>query len=149
MAAFQGIAQTPEVALTAETAETVLQLAAPSNHRVKVLRWAVFFDGTSGSAAPVEVILVRQTTAGTMTALTPKKLDDSLSETLQTSAQHTATAEPTATDVVDMIEVHPQSGFEIIFPLGQEVIIGGGDRLGIKCTAPAAVNVRAKMVFEE
>jgi hypothetical protein len=84
-----------------------------------------------------------------MSALTPVKLDDSLAETLQTTSQHTATAEPTAGDVVDVVEVHPQSGYEIIYPLGQEVIIGGGDRLGIECTAPAGVNVRAKIVFEE
>lgn len=149
MAAFLGIAQTVEVALTAATAKTALQLVAASNHRVKILRWGVFFDGVSGTEAPVEVILVRQTTAGTMTANTPKKIDDSLAETLQTTAQDNASAEPTATDVVDVIECHPQSGFEIIYPLGQEVIVGGGDRVGIKCTAPSAVNVRAKIVFEE
>lgn len=149
MAAFLGIAQTAEVALVAATAKTVLQLITAANHRVKVLRWGVFFDGVSGSAAPVEVALVRQTDAGTMTGLTPQKLDDSLAETLLTTAQHTATAEPTGTIVVDMIECHPQSGFEIIYPLGQEVIIGGGDRLGVVCTAPANVNVRAKIVFEE
>jgi hypothetical protein len=149
MAAFQGIAQTAEVALSAATAKTVIQLVAATNHRVKVLRWGVFFDGVSVSAEPVQVRLLRQTTAGTMSSLTPVKLDDSLAETLQTTAQHTATAEPTAGDVVDVVEVHPQSGYEIIYPLGQEVIIGGGDRLGIECTAPAGVNVRAKIVFEE
>jgi hypothetical protein len=149
MAAFQGIAQTAEVALSAATAKTVIQLVAATNHRVKVLRWGVFFDGVSVSAEPVQVRLLRQTTAGTMSSLTPVKLDDSLAETLQTTSQHTATAEPTAGDVVDVVEVHPQSGYEIIYPLGQEVIIGGGDRLGIECTAPAGVNVRAKIVFEE
>jgi hypothetical protein len=137
------------VALSAATAKTVIQLVAATNHRVKVLRWGVFFDGVSVSAEPVQVRLLRQTTAGTMSSLTPVKLDDSLAETLQTTSQHTATAEPTAGDVVDVVEVHPQSGYEIIYPLGQEVIIGGGDRLGIECTAPAGVNVRAKIVFEE
>src|SRR3990172_7079678 len=149
MAAFQGIAQTAEVALSAATAKTVIQLVAATNHRVKVLRWGVFFDGVSVSAEPVQVRLLRQTTAGTMSSLTPVKLDDSLAETLQTTSQHTATAEPTAGDVVDVVEVHPQSGYEIIYPLGQEVIIGGGDRFGIEFTAPAGVNVRAKIVFEE
>lgn len=149
MAAFQGMAQTTEVALSAATAKTVIQLVAATNHRVKVLRWGVFFDGTSVTAEPVQVRLLRQTTAGTMSALTPVKMDDSIADTLLTTAQHTATAEPTASDVLDVIECHPQQGYEIVYPLGMEPIIGGGDRLGIECTAPATVNVRAKMHFEE
>jgi hypothetical protein len=149
MSAFIGIATTAEIALTAATAKTIMQLVAASNHRVKLLEWGVYFDGTSTTAEPVQVRLLRQTTAGTMSSLTPTKNDDSLAETLQTTAQHTATAEPTAGDVLAVLEVHPQMGYEKIFPLGSEVIIGGGDRLGIECTAPAAVNVRGYMKFEE
>lgn len=149
MAAFQGFAQTAEIALTAATARTVIQLVAATNHRVKLLGWGVFFDGVSTTAEPVQVRLLRQTTAGTMSSLTPVKMDDSLAESLLTTAQHTATAEPTAGDVLDVLEVHPQQGYEIMYPLGQEPIIGGSDRLGIECTAPAGVNVRAKMRFEE
>ena len=149
MAAFQGIAQTSEVALSAATAKTALQIVAASNHRVKILRWGVFFDGTSVTAEPVQVELTRQTTAGTMSSNTPKKLDDSLAESLQTTAQDNATAEPTKGDIIDVVEVHPQQGYEIIYPLGQEPIVGGGDRAGIICTAPASVNVRVKIVFEE
>lgn len=149
MARLQAIAQTTEVTLSGTVARTVLQLLAPSNHRVTVLRWGVFFDSTSVSAEPVEVTLIRQTSAGVMSALTPAKLDDSLAETLQTSAQYAAITEPSNGDVIDVVEVHPQTGYEIIYPLGQEPVIGGGDRLGIICTAPADVNVRAKIAFEE
>ena len=84
-----------------------------------------------------------------MTGLTPAPLDDSLSETLQTTAQHSAVAEPTAGSVLDITEVHPQTGYEFAYPMGQEPIMGGGGRIGIECTAPATVNVRAKIVFEE
>lgn len=149
MAAFQGQAATAEIALTAATAKTVLQLVAAANHRVKILGWGVFFDGTSTTAEPVQVRLLRQTTAGTMTALTPTKRDDSIADTLLTTAQHTATAEPTAGDLIEAIEVHPQQGYQVLYPLGVEPIIGGGDRVGIECTAPAAVNVRAVALFEE
>lgn len=149
MAAFQGAATTAEIALTAATAKTVLQLVAATNHRVKVLSWGVYFDGVTSTAEPVQVRLLRQTTAGTMTSLTPVKRDNSLSETLLTTAQHTATAEPTAGDVLEAKEVHPQGGYEKLYPFGQEVIIGGGGRLGIELTAPAGVNVRAEVIFEE
>lgn len=148
MADIQAIAQTGEVALAAATAKTVLQIVAPANHKLKVLRWGVYFDGINSSAEPVEVRLLRQTTAGTMSALTPTKLGTD-AETLQTGAQHSATAEPTAGDVLDMCEVHPQAGYEVILPMGQEIKIPGGGRLGIECKAPASVNVRAKIVIEE
>lgn len=148
MSAIYGIAQTAEVALVANTAKTVVQLVTPANHRARILGWGVFFDGTSVSNAPVQVRLLRQTTAGTASALTPVQVQPA-AETIQCTAQHTATAEPTAGDVLDIAEVHPQSGYEVRFPLGQEVIVGGGGRIGIECTAPDAVNVRAKLIFEE
>lgn len=149
MAAFQGIAQTSEVALSAATAKTVVQIAAPTNHRVKIIGVGFFFDGTSTTAEPVQVTLSRQSSSGTMSALTPVPLDDSLAETLQTLAQHTATAEPTTGVTIDAWECHPQQGFEVLYPLGQEPIVGGGDKVGLICTAPATVNVRAKIRFEE
>jgi hypothetical protein len=46
-------------------------------------------------------------------------------------------------------EIHPQSGYEVWLPMGWEIIVGGGDRLGIELTAPSAVNVRAVIYFEE
>lgn len=148
MSAIYGIAQTSEVALAAATAKTVIQLVAPTNHRVRVLGWGVFFDSTSVAAEPVQVRLLRQTTAGTMSALTPVQ-SQPVAETMQSTAQHTATVEPTAGDVVDICEVHPQSWYEVRYPLGQEIIVAGAGRIGIECTAPANVNVRAKLIFEE
>ncbi len=149
MARLNAFIQTSEVTLAAATAKTVIQLVAPSNHRVAILGFGVFFDGTSVTAEPVQVRVLRQTTAGTMSALTPVALDGSVGETIQSTAQHTASAEPTAGNVVDVLEVHPQQGYEVMYPLGQEIILQGGGRIGIECTAPATVNVRAKIRFEE
>lgn len=148
MAGLFCTAQTTEEALAAATAETIIQLVAPTNQRVRVLGWGVFFDGTSATAAPVEVRIVRQTTAGTASALTPV-LNQPASETIQTTAQQDFSAEPTSTDVLDVVEVHPQGGYEKWFPPGYEIIMAGGTRLGLECTAPAIVNVRAKIYFEE
>lgn len=149
MAAFQGMAQVAEEALAAATAETVIQLIAATNHRVKVLGWGIYFDGTSVTAEPVQVTIARQSTAGTSSSLTPVKRDDSLAETLLTTALQDFTVEPTTGDVLEAREVHPQAGFEIWYPLGQEIIIGGGDRIGLIATAPAIVNCRAWILFEE
>lgn len=148
MADLFGAALTTAVALTGGTAKTALQIVAPSNHRVKVTGWAVYFDGTNSVAVPIRVRVLRQTTAGTMTALTPTKTA-LRAETLLTTAQMTASVEPGAGDVVDSAFVHPQQGYEVKFAPGQEITLGGTDRLGIECYAPSSVNVIAKFLFEE
>jgi hypothetical protein len=141
---------TPEVALSAATAKTVIQVIAASNHRGKILGFAVSFDGITPTAEPVVVELLRQTTAGTVTSLTGVLVAPSgADETIQTTGGYNATAEPTAGDVLRRIEVHPQSGYEVLFPFGQEPTIPGGGRVGIRCTAPAAVNVVGSITIEE
>lgn len=148
MAGITCIAQTTEVALSAATAKTVIQIVAPTNQRLHVKRWGIYFDGVSSTAEPVQVRLLRQTTAGTMSSLTPVMLSAG-SETIQTTALHTATVEPTAGNVLDIAEVHPQSGYEVVIPFDQVIEVAGGTRLGIEVTAPAAVNCRAKIIFTE
>jgi hypothetical protein len=110
VSALRWAATTAEVGLSAGVAKTVLQIVAAANHRVRVERWGVFFDGVSVTAEPVQVRVLRQTTAGTMSANTPKKLDDSIADSVLTTAQDNATVEPTAGDVLDVVDVHPQNG---------------------------------------
>lgn len=151
MAAIEFIA-TPgaEVALSAGVAKTVLQITAPTNQRVRIVGFGVFFDGAVPNSEPVIVKLVRQSNAGTMSALTLVKTGPVAgSETLQTTGSHTATVEPTTTDTVDVFEVHPQAGIEKLFPLGRELVIAGGARLGLVITAPSAVNCLPKIFGEE
>ena len=149
MAALILSVSTAEIALSAATLKTVLRIKAAANQRLKLLRWGVTFDGASPTAEPVQVRLLRQSTDGTFTSVTPVPTDGSLTETPQTTAGHTATVEPTPGAVIEPFEVHPQGGLNIIYPFGQEVIVPGGGRLAIDCTAPAVVNVRAFMIFEE
>jgi len=156
MAGLIFLAQCTEEALAAATAEHVLQVRAAANHPVKVLGWGVFFDGTSVSAEPVQVRVTGATTTGTFTnALTADSANGSKicingrSETIQATAHADSTAEPTPVQIFDIAEVHPQSGYEVRYPLGQEPIIAGGNWVGIECTAPAIVNVRAKLICEE
>ena len=149
MANFIGVLQTTEIALAASTVKTVLQLTAPANHRLRLLRMKVSFDGISPTAEPAQVRLLRQTSAGTMSSLNPVKQDNSLAEALLSTGASNATAEPTAGDVLDSVEVHPQSGYEVIYPYGQEPMVGGSGRLGIDIQCPSVVNVRALLVYEE
>ncbi len=149
MAGLICVAQVTEVAVGGASNLTVLQVAAPANQRLKLKRWGVFFDGTSGNQEPVVVSLKRQTSAGTMSSLTPVK-QSAGSETVQSTAAHTATAEPTAGDTIDVAEVHPQSGYEVLIPFDMPIEIPGGGRVGIHCTNPGdAIHATAKLVFEE
>lgn len=142
-------AVSPKVAFSTSTI-TLLQIVAPTNQRLKIREWSVSFDGTSNTAAPIKVEVVRQTTAGTMSALTLVKNDASQSETIQSSAQHTASAEPTTTDVMKSELVHPQQGFCWQAPFGGEIKVKGGERIGIRLVTPGAgANAEARFTFEE
>lgn len=141
---------TANVALSAATAKTVIQINLPAQQRGKIARIGVGFDGASTTAVPGDVQLVRKTTAGTGTALTLTKLVSSDTETIQTTATENHSAEGTGTtDIIDQWKVHPQQGLDCIYPWGQERIIAGGGRLALVCNFPAVVNVRAKIEFEE
>lgn len=148
MADIYGAGITTDYALTANNAKTLVQLLAANNHKVRVTGWGVFFDGNNATATPVTVRLLRQSSAGTMSALTLVKTSSD-SETLQTTGQSNATAEPTAGDVLDSAKCHPQGGFEKLYPLGQEVKVPGAGRIGLECNSTGAVNVRATIYFEE
>jgi hypothetical protein len=148
MAGVKAVAQTAEIA-TGTAKKTLLQLVAASNHRALVKEISVSFKGTSNTAAPILVQVLRQTDAGTMTSLTPAKLNTADDETLQTTAQHTATAEPTGTSEVMGEEVHPQGGYTWQAPFGGEIVVPGGGRIGIAVTAGADVSAKARIIFEE
>lgn len=153
MAALEVTFTTSEIALSVATRKTVIQLIAASNHRARLNGWGIYFDGTSSSAEPVQVELIRQTTAigGTPSAVTGRKKDPGADETVQTTAQvyGTSPTEPTDGDLMEAKEVHPQSGYEKYYPAGKEIIVQGGGRVAIVATAPAAVNCRAFYDVEE
>jgi len=148
MAGIRVVAQTAEIA-TGTSAKTLLQIIAAANHRVLIKEFSISFDGTSNTAAPIIVTLLRQSDAGTMSALTLAKVDLDGDETLQTTATHTSTGEPTGTVSVLSEQVHPQGGYTWQAPFGGDIICNGGDRIGVTVTSGADVNALVRMVIEE
>lgn len=135
---------------TGTSDKTLVQVVAAANHAVLINSISISFKGTSNTAAPIEVQVVRQTTAGTMTSLSPVKSPDDSDETLQTTAQHTATSEPTSTDVLARELVHPQTGHTFPFKaLDKPIKIGGGDRLGVLVNAGVDVSAVVTIDAEE
>lgn len=153
MAGVRFKARTGEIATTT-SAKTILQIVAASNHAVLIEEINISFQGTSNTATPILVEVLRQTTAGTMgtsTSTIVKDPDDS-DETLQTTRQDGGTgysAEPTAGDILKSVYVHPQTGWDWQSRIRGEIKIGGGDRLGIRVTAGASVNCTVSVTGEE
>jgi len=143
MAGLFARATTAQVA-TGTSAKTILQLVAASNHRIVVPRITVSFEGVTATDAPIQVVVMRQSTAGTMSALTPSKYNDSDDETLQTTAQHTASAEPTSGDILETQLIHPQ-GRGVFGPF----TVKGGGRLGVVVTASVSVDCVVSAQIEE
>lgn len=133
------------------SATTLLQLVAPANQRVAVKQVSVGFDGITNTNIPVLVQLIRQTTAGTTSSpsATIKPKADDISTSVQSTVQDGFTAEPTYGDVLWSITVHPQTGCIFPLPIPGELIVKGGGRLGLVCTAPQAVNAIGTIEGEE
>jgi hypothetical protein len=149
MARLLGSARSTGISLGAATVETCIQLVAATNHRVALVGYGIGGRGTSNTDTPGVIDILRQTTAGTASALTVYKLDDSIADSLVTTAQETFTAEPTAGDILRTHTVHPQAALDVRDAYSREIIIGGSDRLGLRATYAQAQTVDAYMDFEE
>ena len=154
MAGINVTATTAKIAITTSSTFRLIQIAAPTNQRVKIKRWAVYFDEETGDATPAIPLTVaagKHSASTGGTALTPVRNTPG-SETLQATALHTLTTSTLAT--LDTAIVNPQTGYEVIYPLGDEVILAGGEKFGIEVTSGGTVstgglNAIAKVWYEE
>jgi hypothetical protein len=126
-------------------------IQTPTNQRVKVLAYGFYFDGTLNSAQPVEIKLARPTTGTYIAGGTAIKDEPGLAETVQSTVGLACSAQPTMTAslVYKTITVHPQLGYEYLAPLGQEEQMAGGTNWVASVNAPAAVDLRGYICFEE
>ena len=100
-----------DIALSAATAKTILNVINASNSLIRLTEIAVSFDGVSATAEPVTVELCSSTqaTAGTSTSETPAQIRGP-TRTVQASGARNYTAEPTTLTAVKRWLVHPQTG---------------------------------------
>jgi len=147
----QHIARVSAVAAASAAAKTVLQVVA-GTVRPLVKAWEVSFDGADSTKTPVLVELIRQTTAGTSSALTLVKHDEASMAAISAALQ-TFTAEPTAGDILASVYLSPAGGiYSYQFPLGDEPVIAASGRIGIRVTTVAGSgtpNVAAWLKFLE
>lgn len=136
-------------AIAASTVETILQVVASANKRVKVVRWGVSFNGADATKSPVRVELIRLTSAGTSSAYTPKKINEG-SDAPMAAGRTAHTAEPTAGDVLEVHYITPAGGNLIeTYTLDEAPVVAASGRLGIRVLSSDAWNVNAFLIFEE
>lgn len=121
------------VAIASATAKTALQIVAASNHRTLLHAISLGGNGVTAADPPAKVALLIQTTAGTMSSLTPAKENAGDDETIQTTAQHTATVEPTDSTEKWSDYLHMQTATGVI-KFVPPLVIPGGTRLALKVT---------------
>lgn len=138
------------VSITASTAKTLVQVVPGTNTPVRVIEVGVSFTSTTSTDVPVQIDMLRQSTAGTSSALTLVADQESNSKTAVATALQTFTAEPTAGNVLRSWQVTPIGGlFVIQFPLGREPD-ALTNRIGLKVTPGAqAQTATAYITFEE
>lgn len=142
-----------EIALGAGTRTCINNILAAANQIVAIQGFDLSFDGTSTTAEPVIVEVLRLTSAGTgMSARNPLKTKDRSAALQVTGSVGPVSGAnlPTQGDLLKTFHIHPQAGVVYPFPLNDcEIEIPGAGRLGIFLTAPAAVNCLFSMYGEE
>lgn len=135
-------------ALAAATVQTLVQFVAPATARLRVVEVSISFDGVTATAVPVDVDLLRQTTAGTASAGTVVKWDEADPAPSPTS-QVAFTVEPTAGDVLSSWDVTPYGGLLVVqYAEGREPVVAASGRIGLRANAAAIVNATGYMVVE-
>ncbi len=141
----------PSKSLVAATPTVVGFLTAPANQRVKIKGYMFTFDGTNNAAQPVTIQIGRPIDGTFTPGGTPIIVTPGFTENVQTVMGLAASGEPTmSADIVfKTFNVHPQLGYEYMEPLGEEDQIAGGTTLCFSANAPAGVNIRGYIKFEE
>lgn len=140
---------------TGTALKTMLQIVTDSDAVSTIIEWGISFDGTNAAAAPIQVRLQRQTTAGTggtaglVTKYANPASQPTANTTSLTAPAGTWTGEPTAGDILGTWLVNPTSGIVIQYPLGREPTMDVSTRLAIVAVAAASVNAQPYIVFEE
>ena len=135
---------------TGTSTKTIAQVRAAANHGVDIVGFGIYGDSVDLDAVPVPAELLRQTTDGTMTGATVTKGNDSNADTLDTTGGHTATAEPTAGDILHPFQYAPSAGYVFMWPQDARPHVGAADRVGLRVLTPAVDhNVNGWISFKE
>ena len=137
------------------TTKTILQVTAPTSQKVKILRYGVFFNEETGDATPAQPLLVKvgKSATGSGSSVTLYSIKPTTVTARSSSLKALASA-ATLTSILDQQYVNAQTGYEVIFPLGQEIELDPSETISVNVTAGTTLstgnlNCIAKIWFEE
>lgn len=136
---------------SAVTVACLVQVVAATQTPIHIAKWGVYAGGTTVSAEPIIVDLILQASAGGggSAAVTPQVIRPR-GASVSATANVRFTTLPTAIGLpLDAAEIHPQSGYEVVFPLGDEPEVDGGTSVGIQVFLRDSIGVRAKIWWKE
>jgi hypothetical protein len=150
------------IALVAATAKTVMYINSAAANQPSWVEWCIGFDGVTSTAIPALV----ETTYGTKasnstpgtasTSFTPVQTRGWPTQASAQAAANACTSEPTVLVSQRQYLVSPYGGLLIMqLPMGRETtqVASGaaisGIQGGIRCNAPAIVNIRGYIEYEE
>ena len=143
MAQQMFVARVSAEALAATATETLVQIVTTTNQRIRVRGWGVSFNGVDATKTPILCEVLRQTTAGTSSALTVVKADPASSNAVTTALQ-TFTVEPTAGDILWSQYFTPVGGgIDLTLYPDDEIVMGASTRIGLRVTTGTAVTCDA------
>lgn len=149
------------IALVAATAKTLAYLNTATAADFSIVELAVGFDGVTASAVPALVETCYGTAASNSapgtgsTSFTPLQTRGWPPMAASTAAANTCTSEPTVLSSHRQWLLTPNGGLLVVqYPLGREptgLITAGtaGKQIAVRATAPAVVNARGYIEFEE
>lgn len=136
---------------TGTSAKTIAQVKAAAQQRVLLKQIDIGFSGVSASDEPILVEVVRQTSGGTMTGVTPVKINSGDDETLQVTASKEASVEPSGPTVLAARKIHPQGRdtFFLANIFAGGLPVKGGEYVGVRVLATQNVNATVTIYGEE
>lgn len=140
-----------DVSLVAATAKVVLAWINGATRRSRCLEINCGFNSQTSTDAAVLLELVRFTTDGTGTAVTPAPCDPGNPASIGT-AKYNYSADPTTATVLWVQRITPQQGGTLVYqiPMTRERVCAVSNVLGLRMTAAQAQSgVRATMQVEE
>ena len=153
MSGLDFIMSAGEISLAAPTtAKTMFEITAAANHGCQIKLLSFFFDGVTVTDEAIFTEFLRVTGTCTGTAGAEVKMNPDDPEAIQTSFKFNATVEPTGVTVMKRFNIHPQGGYEMVFPIDKPWPVRGGDFFAIRMTIPTggtAINVVINAECEE
>lgn len=146
------VASTPvKVAIAASATKTILGINAGATAPLRIKEVSISFDAVDANQVPVQVELLRHSSAGTSTALTVVE-NEEVRPSPAATAGYNYTVEPTAGDVLRRWFLTPAGGlWAIQFPLGDEIVVAPSGRISLRAITIGGVscNALANIVFDE